>query len=122
MLFLQRIQARRTKSDAAALVDYYSADYSSAKERFLAACERLGLEHQSLVVDAPSPTDQQLTIDVALGGARQPTSALVVSSGVHGVEAFFGSAVQLAFLEKRPADWRPPEGAAIVLLHALNPF
>ncbi len=56
----------------------------------------------------------------AASGSR--TSALVVSSGVHGVEGFFGSAVQLAFLEKLPPDWRPPEGAAVVLIHALNPF
>ena len=39
---------------------------------------------------------------------REPRSALVLSSGVHGVEGLFGSAVQLAFLEQLAPDWRPP--------------
>ncbi len=125
-MVFERISARRAKSEAAeiagGLADFYSADYFVAKRRFLAACDRLAFEHHSLFVDAPSPTAEPLTIDVAVGGARQPASALVVSSGVHGVEGFFGSAAQLAFLEKLPPQWRPPEGAAIVLIHALNPF
>ncbi len=121
-MFLRRIEARQTKVDAARLTGYFSADYFMAQDRFLAACDRLGFERRSLLVDAPSPTAAPLAIDVAICGARQPTSAIVVSSGIHGVEGFFGSAVQLAFLEKLSPDWRPPEGAAIVLLHALNPF
>jgi hypothetical protein len=45
-----------------------------------------------------------------------------VTSGLHGVEGFFGSAVQAALLESTYSDWRPPIGAAIVFLHALCPF
>jgi predicted deacylase len=45
----------------------------------------------------------------------------VISSGVHGVEGLFGSAVQLALLE-RLAAWQLPAGAAVVFLHAVNPF
>lgn len=104
------------------LAEFYSADYVSAKARFLAACDRLAFAHFPLLVDAPSPTAEPLTIDVAVGGERLPTSALVVSSGVHGVEGLFGSAVQLAFLEKLTQDWHLPAGAAVVLIHALNPF
>jgi hypothetical protein len=115
-------RATQAAGDAAGLLKYFSADYFTAKRRFLEACDRLALEHHSLLVDAPSPTAEPLTIDVALGGSPQPKSALVVSSGVHGVEGFFGSAVQLAFLEGLPRDWRPPEGSAIVFIHALNPF
>jgi predicted deacylase len=123
-MFLKRDKSHPTKSEAGdtALVKYFSPDYFTAKQRFLAACDRLAFERRSLVVDAPSPTSEPLTIDVALGGAPQPSSALVVSSGVHGVEGFFGSAAQLAFLEKLPRDWQPPNGAAVVLIHALNPF
>jgi Protein of unknown function (DUF2817) len=103
-------------------LEYYSPDYFTAKARFVAACERLGFEVHSLPVDAPSPTDEPLTIEVAVAGAPRATSALVVSSGVHGVEGFFGSAVQLAFLEGLPPDWRPPPETSLVFIHALNPF
>jgi len=103
-------------------IDYFSADYFLAKERFLAACARLGAEHHSLPIDAPSPTSAPLTIDVAVIGPENPQTALVASSGVHGVEGFFGSAVQLAFLEQLPPQWRPPDSGALVLIHAINPF
>ena len=105
------------------MLEYYSPDYFTAKNRFLAACARLAVDrHYSLPIDAPSPNAEPLTIDVAVLGAATPHSALVLSSGIHGVEGGFGSAVQLAFLEGLARNWRPPEGAALVLLHALNPF
>jgi hypothetical protein len=122
-LYLQRDKTKRSKLIAAnAILKYFSPNYFSAKQQFLAACERHAFEHHSLLVEAPSPTAEPLTIDVTVGGARQPTTALVVSSGVHGVEGFFGSAVQLAFLEGLPVGWRPPDDSALVLIHALNPF
>jgi hypothetical protein len=101
---------------------FYSSDYFTAKQRFVAACDRLGFDQHSLPIEAPSPRDEPLTIDIAVAGTPQPARALVVSSGVHGVEGFFGSAVQLAFLESLPVDWRPPPGTALVMIHALNPF
>jgi len=112
----------RLRRQAAELLKYYSPDYFSAKQRFLAACNRVGLAHQSLPIHAPSPNSEPLTIDIAVAGSEKPTLALVVSSGVHGIEGFFGSAVQLAFLEQLAPDWQPPEGAALVFLHALNPY
>jgi hypothetical protein len=102
--------------------DFYSSDYFSARKRFLAAAARLGFDLHSLPIDAPSPTAEPLSIDVAVAGSQRPTSAILVSSGVHGVEGFFGSAVQLAFLDRLPDRWRPPAGAALVMIHALNPF
>jgi hypothetical protein len=124
-VFRRRGKSRRpaqADAKAASLAEYYSHDYFAAKRRFLDASERLGFEQHSLLVDAPSPTGEPLTIDVAASGTHQPDSALVVSSGVHGVEGFFGSAVQLAFLESLPTGWQPPDDAALVLIHALNPF
>ena len=111
----------RLKSELIAATNYYSADYFAARERFLAACAQLGLEHHALTVHAPSPRPEPLTIDVAIAGATKPSTAIVLSSGVHGVEGLFGSALQLAFLE-RLASWQPPAGAAVVLIHAVNPF
>src|SRR5262245_35259145 len=128
---------RRVLNDATANVDphaaelreqllettsYYSADYFSAKHRFLAASTRLGLAHHALPIHAPSPNCEPLTIDIAIAGAPKPRSALVLSSGVHGVEGLFGSAIQLAFLDQVVAKWQPPLDAAIVLVHAINPY
>ncbi|HEX5472031.1 MAG TPA: M14 family metallopeptidase [Lacipirellulaceae bacterium] len=101
---------------------YYSADYFAARRRFLAASARLGLEHHALQIHAPSPNSEPLSIDVTILGATKPRSVLLLSSGVHGVEGLFGSAVQLAFLELFAARWRPPAEAAVVFIHAINPF
>jgi len=101
---------------------YYSSDYFEARQRLVAVCSRLGAEHHALAIHAPSPRPEPLTIDVAVIGSARPTSALVLSSGVHGVEGLFGSAVQLALAERVSVGWRPPLGAAIVLVHAVNPY
>jgi hypothetical protein len=101
---------------------YYSADYCSARQRFLTASANLGLKHYALPIRAPSPKSEPLTIDITVAGASKPTTAIVLSSGVHGVEGFFGSAVQLAFLEQFASGWQLPPGAAIIFIHAINPF
>ena len=61
-----------------------------------------------------------LSIDIAIVGAAHDP-ALVVSSGVHGVEGYFGSAVQLALLE-RLREARRKENIRYVLIHAVNPY
>ena len=48
---------------------------------------------------------------------------VVVSSGLHGVEGFFGSAIQLAWLGRLGADPSAlPPRTAMLLLHAINPW
>lgn len=73
-------------------------------------------------IDVAGPTGGPLSIDVAVGGASAPRKALVLSSGLHGVEGFFGSAAQLAYLETLSDEWWPSHDSAVVLIHALNPF
>jgi predicted deacylase len=114
--------AARWKSELISATDYYSADYFAARKRFLAACTKSGLQHYALHIHARSPRPEPLTIDIAIAGAKKPTTALVLSSGVHGVEGLFGSAVQLAFLERFALHRDLPLGAAVVLIHAVNPF
>lgn len=69
------------------------------------------------------PDGETLAVDVATVGAARPARAVVVSSGLHGVEGFFGSAVQLAWLQGlRAGRITVPPGTAVVLAHALNPY
>jgi Protein of unknown function (DUF2817) len=114
--------AAELRDELFAATSFYSADYFSARERLLNTCERLRLEHHALPIQAPSPRPEPLTIDVAILGAPKPKRAIVLSSGVHGVEGLFGSAVQLAFLERMATQWEPPLGGAVVLIHAVNPY
>jgi len=100
----------------------FSPDYSTARHRFREAAGRLGWKLEAHPIDATGPNAEQLTIDVALSPGNGSEQALVVSSGVHGVEGFFGSAIQLGLLEQ----WSIQPGSLPVIrclfLHGLDPF
>ena len=104
------------------LTSYFSPDYATARERFLAAAGSLGARVDSYRFNAKGPSGEPLTMDVATFGEADPEDVVIVSSGLHGVEGFFGSAVQLAWLMTRGAGWSPPSRISLVIVHALNPF
>ncbi|MBV8676351.1 MAG: DUF2817 domain-containing protein, partial [Planctomycetaceae bacterium] len=74
----------------------FSPDYLAARSRFRAAASALGLRLESYTIGAAGPSGEDLMIDVTLGGVEGASRVVVVSSGLHGVEGFFGSAVQVA--------------------------
>jgi hypothetical protein len=97
----------------------FSADYATARQRFRDCASRAGATIHSLPLDAKGPHGEELTIDIAWLGDRAAKRILLHTSGLHGVEAYAGSAVQLAFLRGPPlldAD------SACVLVHVLNPY
>jgi uncharacterized protein DUF2817 len=98
---------------------FFSPDYAAARGRFLAAARATGAILESLPLAATGPGGEELSIDVARLGSPDATRVLLHTSGLHGVEGFAGSAVQLAALERAPAV---PAGGAIVLVHVLNPY
>ena len=97
----------------------FPKDYLTARERFRQAAARLGCDVEAYPIAARGPLGEELTIDVAIAPGANPERALVVSSGIHGVEGFLGSAIQHCLLE----EWMDaPPPIRCVLLHALNPF
>ncbi|GAC1631524.1 MAG: hypothetical protein NVS9B10_25060 [Nevskia sp.] len=102
--------------------DDYPSTYASARERFRAAAARLGCALEAHAIEARGPDGERLTIDVAISPGGDPQRTLLLSSGIHGVEGFFGSAVQLALLRQwaEPAASQPP--CRWVMVHALNPY
>ena len=99
---------------------YFSGDYVTARARFRQSAERAGGTLTSLELTPKGPGGEDLTIDLAWFGAEQPRRAFVHSCGVHGVEAFAGSAIQLQRLDEGVPEI--PGDAAIVLAHVLNPY
>ena len=98
----------------------WSDQYVDARRRFQSAASRLRWHLESHPIDAAGTRGEQLTIDVAYSSDGDASRVLVVSSGVHGVEGFFGSAVQLSLLERWAAT--RPVPIKYVFLHGLNPF
>ncbi len=96
----------------------FSPDYPTARARFRSAASARGFRLET----HPIAEDEDLTVDVAIGGDENPSRLVVVSSGLHGVEGFLGSAIQTSILEAGPESWPLPCGTGLLLLHALDPF
>jgi hypothetical protein len=98
--------------------DHFSETFAEARRRFQAAAAEVGATIHTYPIDAENR--DELAIDVAIVGAdTSPT--IVTSSGIHGVEGFFGSAVQHAILDRRKHESVEPD-VRHVLIHGLNPF
>lgn len=98
---------------------YFSRDYESARARFRQTAVAAGAALHAIELPARGPLGEALSIDIAWLGATEPQRVFLHTSGLHGVEAFTGSAAQLALLESRPA---PGARNALVLVHVLNPY
>ncbi len=100
-------------------IDYFSPDYAAARERFRATTRVVGAVPHTLELAARGPSGEPLTIDIAWLGDPNAKRVLLHTSGLHGVEAFAGSAIQLALLAHPP---KTEAGCALVLVHTLNPY
>jgi hypothetical protein len=100
----------------------FPPDYASARDRFRAAAKRLSWALDAYPIPGTGPAGEDLTIDAAVSPDADAERVLVVSSGLHGAEGPFGSAVQLALMSAWADGERPPAGLRYVFLHALNPW
>jgi hypothetical protein len=103
--------------------DHFAQSYAQARDQFLAAAEAVDLDVESHVHPMIGRDGETLAMDVALEGARNARSLLVLSSACHGVEGYCGSGVQVALL--RDAGWHAAlrdSGVAVLYIHALNPY
>lgn len=110
-----------TEAGPAARPDRLPLTYDECRARFRHALARRGLTGEAHAITARGPEDQRLTIDVAHLGAASPQRALLVLAGVHGVEGFIGSALQCDLLDRLDSA-ALAEDAAVVLVHAVNPW
>lgn len=103
---------------------WFSVDYAEARAKFLAAADAAGaaVEHHHNP-NAQQPEGGDLYTDVARIGPPPGEADIVfiASSGTHGVEGFCGSGCQIGMLETRAWE-KLPDGCAMVLVHAINPY
>ncbi|MEE8216050.1 MAG: DUF2817 domain-containing protein, partial [Acidiferrobacterales bacterium] len=76
------------------LLEYFPADYFSARERFNRLTGKRGGQCTAYRIGTRGPGREALSIDSAYFGAASPQRLLIVTSGIHGVEGFAGSALQ----------------------------
>lgn len=94
----------------------FSPNYQEARTRFRTAAAKAGGKLHTWEIIPPSAGESEgLTIDASVFG--NGSKAIAITSGLHGIEGFAGSAIQLDFLARElPKDLR------VILIHALNPY
>jgi hypothetical protein len=98
----------------------FSADYATARKRFLNAADAAHGTLRSYENPNRGPLGETLVTDCAWFGPKEAGKVLVVMSGTHGVEGFCGSGIQLDWLEEGNTATLP-SGHAVLLVHAVNP-
>ncbi len=103
------------------VLDRLPLTYDECRARFGRAATERGVTIGSHPIAARGPEGQRLTIDTAWLGSDRPRRALVVLSGVHGVEGFIGSVLQTDLIARRRPDLIPRD-VGVLLVHAVNPW
>ncbi len=107
---------------------YFPTDYADSRRRFNSFAQTLSVKtiNQKPVVlgswKVPGRQDDDLFVDhIYLPPNSQPKALIVLSSGIHGIEAYAGAAIQsMFFAEILPKIDREHTGLFIV--HSMNPF
>lgn len=102
--------------------DHFRPSYAQHRARFLDAARGANCELREHLIEARGPGDAPLAIDEAWLGPADAERVLFLLSGIHGVEGYAGSAIQASFLYEDAASLALPEGGAVLVVHAANPF
>ena len=105
---------------------WFSNSYTEAADRFLSACEDLrraghSVESERLEIGLEGPSGEPLCIDAAFVGSPSSDKAVLSSSGIHGVEGYPGSAIQLSIMDGLARGGKFYDGA-IIFVHVINPY
>ena len=99
----------------------FAADYSEARDKFLAAARLADAATHRFDNPAKGPKGEALSTDIAWVGPSDASKVVVAISSTHGVEGFCGSGVQVDWLASAGAKGLPSDSAALIV-HAINPY
>jgi hypothetical protein len=104
-------------------IELFSATYAEARTKFLQAAAKRGLAVNSFVLPLQGVDEETLATDVVFDGPDDAESLLILMSGVHGVEGYCGSAIQIGALDAGlPRQARCDGKVAVLHVHAINPY
>ena len=100
----------------------FALNYAQARTQFLNAAHLAGAAVHSDVHPLTGCEGEVLALDIAVLGDASAPKRVLLSSGVHGVEGFCGSGIQIAALRDAPLlATAKAAGIAIICAHAVNP-
>lgn len=99
----------------------FSTSFAAARALFRERAAAAGGHLEEHVHPLAGPQGEPLFLDVARFGRDDARRVLLVHSGTHGIEGYCGSGIQ-SFLLAGGLASRLPAEAALVLVHAVNPW
>ena len=107
------------------MLTFFHETYDENREQFRKLAASLQREFSDVEIckfTVKSEVDSDLTIDAVYIPAQNETKKLIImTSGVHGIEGFTGSAVQQYFMTK-VLHGEALANMGILLIHAVNPY
>lgn len=100
---------------------HFSASYKLARAKFLAAAQAANAAIESLPHPLKGYEGEDLAADIAWIGPRDAQNVLVTVSGTHGIEGYYGSGIQVGWLNEGHYK-NLPANTALLLLHGSNPY
>ncbi|MBN1819955.1 MAG: DUF2817 domain-containing protein [Prolixibacteraceae bacterium] len=104
---------------------YFEDSYESCRESFINSadmcCERF-FKVEIFSKAVPSGVDSTLKIDFCYVPAQKESKKLLIlTSGVHGIEGFVGSAVQQMIIDQYLKTGMPDD-LGVLFIHGINPY
>ena len=105
-------------------LNIWSKNYQNAKLKFnkqinLLIDKGFKVKHSTLDIGEKDPDGNNLYIDIIWLGDSDCDKLYMSTSGIHGVEGFAGSAIQLSILDNLD---KLPDKTALAFIHILNPW
>ena len=104
---------------------YFRESYDESRDAFRTAAASLAKKYKAASqasFNVPAKNDNDLTVDMLyIPALKNKKGLIIISSGVHGVEGFTGSAVQRMMM----AEFMTDENLAstgFLFIHGLNPY
>lgn len=99
----------------------FPSSYFEARDRFRELTSGEPWKCDAFAIQSRGPNGEELTIDLAIREVEACHRYLVVTSGLHGIEGFVGSAIQCKTLAQWQADALPSD-VNLIFVHGLNPY
>ncbi|SOE93117.1 Protein of unknown function [Burkholderia sp. D7] len=95
--------------------------FAAQRERFMEAALAAGADLTEFQHPMRGPRGEMLATDVALIGDPLAPKRFIVISGTHGIEGYYGSEAQIAFLHSLQKRALPAD-VCVIVVHLINPW
>jgi polar amino acid transport system ATP-binding protein len=102
--------------------EWFSHTVPEAHETFVATATAAGLAVEAVEHPLAGPDGETLHSAVTTFGPDDARNVVLCLSGIHGIEGYFGSAIQCDALADAATLLRLPPATKIVFVHLVNPW